>query len=122
MLLGMYECADLADCCESHNEHGWHNCWTFSQQSVSIMKNKININILAPLIIGLSLTLNSCEPPLCAHCHVRGNLLRLSDNKDIEICADDAYELEELVWLSEEMGYKCEYKQKKAKYCQAGWV
>ena len=74
------------------------------------MKNKININILAPLIIGLSRTLNSCEPPLCAHCHVRGNLLRLSDNKDIEICADDAYELEELVWLSEEMGYKCEYK------------
>ena len=90
---------------------GWHNCWAFSNnQSVGIMKNKININILAPLLIGMSFTLNSCEPPLCAHCHDRGNLLRLSDNKDIEICADDAYELEELVWLSEEMGYKCEYK------------
>jgi hypothetical protein len=74
------------------------------------MKNKINIKILAPLLLGSSLTLNSCEPPLCARCYDRGKLLRISDNKNIEICADDAYELEELVWLSEEMGYHCEYK------------
>ena len=74
------------------------------------MDYKININILAPLILGLSFTLNSCEPPLCAHCHNRGKPWRISDNRDIEICADDAYDLEELVWLSEEMGYKCEYK------------
>jgi hypothetical protein len=90
---------------------GWHNCWAFSNnQSVSIMKYKINIKILASLLLGSSLTLNSCEPPLCAHCYDRGKLFNISDNKDIEICADDAYELEELVWLSEEMGYKCEYK------------
>jgi hypothetical protein len=43
----------LANYCESFNEHGWHNCWTFSNnQSVSIMKYKINIKILAPLLLG----------------------------------------------------------------------
>ena len=101
----------LANYCESFNEHGWHNCWTFSNnQSVSIMKYKINIKILAPLLLGSSLTLNSCEPPLCAYCYDTGPFLRVFDDRDIEICADDTYELEELVWTAEEMGYKCEYK------------
>jgi hypothetical protein len=74
------------------------------------MKHKINYKILAPLLLLSSLCLNSCEPPLCAYCYDTGRLLRIFDDRDIEICADDAYELEELVWLSEEMGYKCEYK------------
>ena len=74
------------------------------------MKYKINIKILAPLLLGSSLTLNSCEPPLCAYCYYTGPFLRILDDRDIEICAEDAYELEELVWLTEEMGYRCEYK------------
>jgi len=74
------------------------------------MKHKINIKILAPLILGSSFTLNSCEPPLCAYCYDTGPLLRVFDDRDIEICADNTYELEELVWTAEEMGYRCEYK------------
>ncbi len=74
------------------------------------MKYKINIKILAPLLLLSGLGLHSCEPPLCAYCYDTGGLMRIFDDRDIEICADDAYELEELVWLSEEMGYKCEYK------------
>jgi hypothetical protein len=37
-------------------------------------------------------------------------LLRVFDDRDIEICADENYELEELVWTADEMGYRCEYK------------
>ncbi len=48
--------------------------------------------------------------PLCAYCYDTGPFLRVFDDRDIEICADDTYELEELVWTAEEMGYKCEYK------------
>jgi hypothetical protein len=62
------------------------------------------------LIIVLSFSLNSCEPPLCAYCYDTGAIGRLFDDRDIEICAEDIYELEELVWLTEEMGYHCEYK------------
>jgi hypothetical protein len=82
----------------------------FHNQSVSIMKYKINIKILAPLLLGSSLTLNSCEPPLCAYCYDTGPFLRIFDDRDIEICADNTYELEELVCTAEEMGYRCEYK------------
>ena len=82
----------------------------FSNQNVSIMIYKINIKILAPLLLGSSLTLNSCEPPLCAYCYDTGPILGVFDDRDIEICADDTYELEELVWTAEDMGYRCEYK------------
>ncbi len=74
------------------------------------MKHKINYSILAPLLLGFSLFLNSCEPPLCAYCYDSGRLLRIFDDRDIKICAEDTYELEELVWLAEDMGYHCEYK------------
>jgi hypothetical protein len=74
------------------------------------MKPKMNIKILAPLLVGSCLFLNSCEPPLCAYCYDTGKLLRIFDDRDIEICAEDAYELEELVWAAENMGYRCEYK------------
>ena len=74
------------------------------------MKHKIHFKVLAPLFLFLLLFLNSCEPPLCAYCYNSGPLLRVFDDRDIEICAEDLYELEELVWLTEDMGYFCEYK------------
>jgi hypothetical protein len=74
------------------------------------MKHKINFKILAPLLVGSSLALHSCEPPLCACCYDSEKLLRIFDDRDIEICAEDAYELEEMVWVAEDMGYRCEYK------------
>ena len=80
----------------------------FNNKNVSIMKSKINIKIWVPLLLLSSFFLKSCEPPLCAYCYDSSKLLRL--DRDIEICAEDAYELEDLVWLSEEMGYRCEYK------------
>jgi len=73
------------------------------------MKSKINIYILAPVLLGSSLFLNSCEPPLCAYCYDSGRL-NIFDDRDIEICAEDIYELEEMVWVAEDMGYRCEYK------------
>jgi hypothetical protein len=95
---------------ESFNVHDWHNCWIFSNnQYVSIMKHKTNIKILAPLLVGSCLFLHSCEPPLCAYCYDSGRL-RIFDDRDIEICAEDAYELEEMVWVAESMGYRCVYK------------
>ena len=36
------------------------------------MKYKINIKILAQLLLGSSLTLNYCEPRLCAYCYDTG--------------------------------------------------
>jgi hypothetical protein len=74
------------------------------------MKNKVTFRIFAPLLLISMLFLNSCEPPLCAYCYNTGPVLRVFDDRDIEICAEDQYELEELVWLTEEMGYYCEYK------------
>lgn len=50
---------------------------------------------------------SSCEPPLCAWCY---ELHTLKVGRDIEICADNQADLDELVWLTEEMGYYCEYK------------
>ncbi len=64
----------------------------------------------AIVLLSSSLFIYSCEPPLCAYCYDSGPLLRVFDDRDIEICADDTYELEELVWMAEEMGYHCEYK------------
>jgi hypothetical protein len=111
MCLGAGVGVKSADYCESFNEYGWHNCWTISKkQHASIMNHKINFKILAPLLLLSSLGLNSCEPPLCAYCYDTRPILRVFDDRDIEICAEDAYELEELVWLTEEMGYRCEYK------------
>ncbi len=74
------------------------------------MKFIVKRIIPALLILFLGLTLKSCEPPLCAYCYDTGPLGRIFDDRDIEICADDAYELDELVWLAEDMGYYCEYK------------
>ena len=73
------------------------------------MKPKINIKILAPVLLGLSFFLHSCEPPLCAYCYDSGRL-NIFDDRDIEICAEDIYELEQMVWTAEDMGYRCEYK------------
>jgi len=82
-----------------------------NQSKPSIMKQYIFIRILAVSLLVSGLFLNSsCEPPLCAYCYDSGGLFRAFDDRDIEICADDTYELDELVWLSEEMGYHCEYK------------
>ena len=75
------------------------------------MKQNIISRIFAVFLLSSCLFLNSCEPPLCAYCYDRGGLLRVFDDRDIEICADDLYELDELVWMAEEMGYYCEYKQ-----------
>ena len=73
------------------------------------MIHKIFIRIFALMLLFSGLFLNACEPPLCAYCYERG-LLKVLDDRDIEICAEDRYELDELVWLAEDMGYYCEYK------------
>lgn len=74
------------------------------------MKRNIFSRIFTGFLLSSFLLLNSCEPPLCAYCYDRDGLLRVFDDRDIEICADDVYELDELVWMAEEMGYRCEYK------------
>ncbi len=61
-------------------------------------------------ILFICLAFASCEPRLCAYCYDTDGLLRVFDDRDIEICADDIYELDELVWLTEDMGYYCEYQ------------
>jgi len=71
------------------------------------MTHKTHFKLFAPVFLFLILLLNSCEPPLCAWCYERGSL---RVGREIEICAEDQYELEELVWLTEDMGYYCEYK------------
>lgn len=72
------------------------------------MKHKVHTKIIALLFIAGSLFLSSsCEPPLCAWCYENGSL---PVGREVEICAENQYDLDELVWLTEDMGYYCEYQ------------
>ena len=75
------------------------------------MKQNIIIRLVAAsLLLSTLFISSSCEPPLCAYCYDRNGILRAFDDRDIEICAEDRYELDEMVWLAEDMGYYCEYQ------------
>ena len=75
------------------------------------IKKKKLFRLISILIVISSLFLDSCEPPLCAWCYDNNPL---SWGRDIEICAKDQGELDDLVRVSEAMGYDCEYKERGA--------